>query len=66
MDAILWAIDLIYYIVSTMLVSILNVKLWEYGSGENYLVLRVYHFFYTGVGTTFVLFVLRLYFKRGK
>lgn len=65
MSIFVWAIELIWYIVSTMLIGVMNTKLYEYGEGVDYIVFRVYHFFFVGFAFLVIFFVLRSFFRRG-
>jgi hypothetical protein len=65
MDIFTWAIDITWEAFSTMFANVMNLKLFEYGEGEAYLIIRVYHFFFVDLGFAVLFFVLRSYFKRG-
>jgi hypothetical protein len=65
MDIFVWVIDITWEVFSSMFAGVMNLKLFEYGEGESYLIIRVYHFFFVDLGFTVLFFVLRAYFKRG-
>jgi hypothetical protein len=65
MDIIVWAIDLVWDVTTAFLSTIMNLKLFEYGEGDMYLAIRVYHFVFTAMGFDIVFLILYAYFRRG-
>lgn len=55
--------NLIVTVAITFISFIFNLKIYEFGAGEDYLVIRVYHFVFLNIGTGSLFFLLRAYFK---
>ena len=63
---IMWFEIIFVTILGNMIPFIMNIKIFEFGSGETYLAIRVSAFVYTSFVTSVLLFILWAYFKRGK
>jgi hypothetical protein len=65
MSIILFWIDLIWDTTTTFLSTIMSLKLYEYGEGADYLIVRVYDLIFAQLIFAILFYVLYAYFKKG-